>query len=97
VHAAQGLTGDEPLERLEPEGELAQREGALAAQRALAQALEGLRRGVLRPVDDPQVLVPAALEGRLGEALAPPGEEVARRGGSRTAGSVRATSGSSIE
>src|ERR1700712_3061092 len=68
VDAVEGLAGDEALEGLDAEGELAGRQAALAGEVAGAQALELGRVGVLRAVDQPQVLAPAALDPRLDQA-----------------------------
>src|SRR5690606_41397290 len=54
----------EPLERLESQAELANREAALSRQPPRAQPLEVLLRVGLRPGDGPQVFAPAALAGR---------------------------------
>src|SRR5687767_1232309 len=54
VDAAQWFAADEALEGLDAERKLADGERSLAAEPALAQALEVLRRGVLGPVDDAQ-------------------------------------------
>src|SRR5437763_2994366 len=79
VHAVERLVADEPLERLQPERELPLRQRALGTEAALAQPLEVLGRGVLAAVDDPQVLAPAALDGRLNQAgLLPADDEVER-------------------
>ena len=72
-----GSPRDEALERLDAERELAQRERALRPERRAAQPLEVLRRGVLRAVDDPQVLAAAALHRRLHEPALAARDEVA--------------------
>src|SRR4051812_19569771 len=61
VDAAERLAADEPLERLDPERELAMGEPALAREPPLAQPLEMLGHVVLGAVDDPEVLGSAAL------------------------------------
>ena len=68
VHAPERLALHEALEAFDPQRELAQRQRPLPRQPALAQPLEVLGQRVLRPVDDPQVLAPAALDRRLQQA-----------------------------
>jgi hypothetical protein len=75
VDAAQGLAADEAFQPLDPEGEFPQGQRTLAGEAARAQALQVFRQSVFGPVDDPEVLLPPALEGRLGEAPAATGEE----------------------
>src|SRR5262245_57134998 len=55
VEAAEGLAGDETAERFVAEGEFAQRQPALGAKAADAQAREMVRRVILRAVDDAQI------------------------------------------
>jgi hypothetical protein len=78
VDPPQWFAADEPLEGLDAEGELADGERSLAAEAAIAEALEVLGGAVLGAVDDAQVLAAAALEGRLDQALGPAGDEVER-------------------
>jgi hypothetical protein len=57
----------EALQRFHTECKFADGEGPLSAERALAQAHEVFRACVFGSVDDPKVLPPAALDGRLRE------------------------------
>src|SRR3984893_3869899 len=65
VDAAQRLAADEALQAFDAERELPQRQRALHAEAARAQPVEVRQHRVLRAVDDPQVLRPPALHGRL--------------------------------
>jgi hypothetical protein len=61
VHTSERLPLHKSLETLDPQGELAQRQRALSRKPALSQPFEVLGQGVLRSIDDPEVLAPAAL------------------------------------
>src|SRR5215211_1727747 len=78
VDAAKRLVADESLEGLDAERELANRQRPLAAESACLQAVDVGGLGVLRPVDDAEVLPPARLERRLHEPAAPAGDELER-------------------
>jgi hypothetical protein len=78
VHPPQRLPPGGPLQRLQPERVLAEGQAALSAEVAGAQPVEVLRPGVVRAVDDPQVLPPADLQPRLHQP-APAADEVGRR------------------
>src|SRR5215468_2306802 len=69
VYPEQRLAAGEPLQRLGAERELAGRQRPLAGQVAIPEPVEVGRDGVLGTVDDPQVLGPAALHPRLGDAM----------------------------
>src|SRR5437764_4832338 len=76
MDAAQRLTADEPLQCLDAERELTKGERPLPAHAARSEALQVLRRGVLRAVDNPQVLAAAALDRRLHQSAAAAGDEL---------------------
>src|SRR5262245_36759774 len=78
VDAPQRLAPHEAFERLETERELAPRERTLRGHRARAQPAHLVRRRVVRPVDDAQILAAAALDRRLHEAPATARDEVHR-------------------
>ena len=78
VDAAQRLAADEPLQALDSKGELAERQGALAGQAARTEPLQVFGGGVVRAVDDPQVLPPPALDGGLHQAARAARDEVQR-------------------
>ena len=78
VDATQRLALDETLQRLMAEEELADCERSLLAETATAQASKMLRRIVLRPAVDAQILRTTALQGRLRQPFAAPGDERAR-------------------
>src|SRR5438105_3371629 len=67
VHTPKRLLRHEPLQRLQPQRELARGQRPLGAHAAGPQPLQVLSRGVLRAIDDPQVLPPAALQRGLNE------------------------------
>src|SRR5688500_19483266 len=67
VHAPQRLLAREALQRFDAERELAQRQRPLCPEPARAEALDVRRRGVLRTVNDAQVLAPPAFDGGLHE------------------------------
>src|SRR5687768_4868749 len=71
VHAVERLLRDESFEGLDAEGELSERERPLVAQPARAEAGEVGLGGVLRAVDDPEVLPAAALDAGLRQSLRP--------------------------
>ena len=56
VDAPQRLVSHEPLQRLDAERELTERERALGVQAALTQPRQVLGKRVLRPVDDAEIL-----------------------------------------
>src|SRR5688572_16876648 len=62
VNAPERFSLDEPLEAFDPQRELPQGQRSLTRQTPLPQSLEVLGQGVLRPVNDPQILAPAALD-----------------------------------
>src|SRR5215468_5179855 len=72
VDTTQRLALDEALQRLMAEEELADRDGSLLAETATAQSCKVLRRIVLRPIDDAQILRTAALQRRLHQPFAAP-------------------------
>src|SRR5438132_9310110 len=72
VHAVQRLLPHEPLERLDPECELPDRERPLVAEVPFPKALEIFGRRVLRAVDDPEVLRTTDLDARLDQSPAAP-------------------------
>src|SRR5215472_6296942 len=78
MHAEQRLAPDEPFQRLHPERELADRQGPLAAEVALAQPVQVAGQRVFGAVDDPQVLPPPALDPGLGYTAASPGDRAGR-------------------
>src|SRR5206468_634302 len=78
VDAVQRLLAREALQRLHAQRELAQRQRALGPQAAAAQPRQVLGQGVLRAIDDAQVLAAAALQGRLGQAARACCDEVER-------------------
>ena len=59
VHAAQRLAPNESLERFDAECELAQRQRPLCGETALPETIQVLRKGVLRTIDDPEIIPPA--------------------------------------
>lgn len=65
VDTAQRFAPDEAAERFDAQGEFAEGEATLGAEAALAQPVEMVRQGVVRPVDDAQILRAAALDRRL--------------------------------
>lgn len=75
---AERLSGDKSLQSLVTEGELAEREVALAAQMPLAQPDKIVGCIIFRSVDDAQIFAAAYLERRLDEALLATADEVAR-------------------
>ena len=79
MHPPQRLAVDQPLQRLQAERVLAQRQRALAAQVPLAQPGKVARQRVVGAVDDPQVLPAAHLEARLHEPAARRPGEVGQR------------------
>ena len=68
VDAPERLPLHEPFEPFDSQRELAQSQRSLPRKPPLAQPLEVLGQRVLRPVDDPQILAPAALDRRLQKA-----------------------------
>ena len=68
VNAPERFSLHEPFEPFDPQRELAQRQRSLTRKTPLAQPLEVLGQGVLGPVDDPEILAPAALDRRLQKA-----------------------------
>src|SRR5206468_2294741 len=76
MHPAQRLPADETLQALDAQGELPESEGPLVAQAPVAQPGDVLLRGVVRAVDDPQILPTSALHGGLGETPLAPEDEV---------------------
>ena len=62
---------DEPLQAFDAQGELAQGERPLCAPGRGSATGAGSRSGVVRAVDDPQVLAAPALHGGLGKPLLP--------------------------
>src|SRR6267142_2128729 len=70
VHAAKRFVANESLEGFDAKGEFSQGERSLAAGAAIAEARKMLVGGVVRPIDDSQILAAAALHGRLDKALA---------------------------
>src|SRR5690348_3630950 len=68
VHPVQRLPGGEPVQGLDPQRVLAQRQRPLAVQAAVAQPAQVGLQQVLGPVDQPQVLRAAALHARLDPA-----------------------------
>src|SRR5215467_9992354 len=71
VHPPQRLAAGDPVEGFQAEGVLAQGQRALVCQSALAQPGQVRRLGVVRPVDDAQVLTAAHLQARLPEPFRP--------------------------
>src|SRR6516164_7434468 len=69
MHAAQRLALDEPVQRFEPERELANGQPAFGPQSALTQPIEMNRHCVVRPIDDSQILFASALDSRLNDAF----------------------------
>ncbi len=65
MDAPQRLTGDQPVHCLQPQRVLAQRQRTLPAEIAVPQPVEIARLGVVRAVDDPQVLPAAHLQAGL--------------------------------
>lgn len=70
VDAVERFPAEEALQPLNSERELPDGQGSLVGQAPLPQPLKVLRRRVLRPVDDPQVLAPAHLHSWLDQAAA---------------------------
>ena len=71
VDPPQRLPPHEPLQPLDPQGELAQGQRPLPPQAPGPEPGEVRLGRVVRAVDDPQVLPPPALHGRLGQPPAP--------------------------
>src|SRR6266540_929277 len=78
MDAAQRLAAGEAFQRLDAERELAHGEGAFGAETTAAQAVEVARLGILRAVDDAQVLTPAALHRGLDDATRAATDEIER-------------------
>ena len=70
------LPADEALQALDAQGELPEGQGPLVPQAPAPQPGNVLLGGVVRAVDDPQVLSAPALHGGLGKAPPPPQDEV---------------------
>src|SRR5215469_12040426 len=71
VHPPQRLAAGDPVEGFQAESVLTQRQRALVCQSALAQPGQVRRLGVVRPVDDAQVLTAAHLKARLPKPFGP--------------------------
>jgi hypothetical protein len=69
-----GSAGRESLERFDAEGELPQGQGALESEPPRTKTRQVARRGVLRPVNNPQVVASPALDARLDQSLWSPME-----------------------
>src|SRR5262249_41738160 len=78
VDAPQRLAADEPLERLDPQGEFAERERSLLGQSAIAEPREVLFGRVIGSVNDAELLAAAALDRRLHQTAAAAGDEFQR-------------------
>jgi hypothetical protein len=78
VDSATGFSSGEPFERLDAQGELAQRERAFGVQPAGAEPSEVLVRRVFRAVDDAQVLAATAFDGGLDETALAANDEFLR-------------------
>ena len=78
MDAPERLAAHEALQRLDAQGELADGEAALGVQAALTQALQVVRLGVVRAVDDAQVLASTAFERGLSETARPARDELQR-------------------
>lgn len=78
MDSPQRFPSDESLQALNSEGELAKGKRPFVAQTAMPQAREIFIGGVVRAIDDPQILRPAALHGGLGESLLSSKDEVQR-------------------
>src|SRR5947208_4731713 len=76
VDPAQRLPAGEPLQALDAEGELAQGEGALVAQAPVPKSGQVPVGGVVRAVDEPQVLPPPTLHSGLDQPTLTPEDEV---------------------
>src|SRR4051794_31554404 len=76
VDAIERLALDEALQRFHAKGELADGERTLGRETTTSEAFEVFGRGVLRAIDDAQVLWAATLDGRLSDPLRPLGDEV---------------------
>jgi hypothetical protein len=60
MHPPERFPSHKAFQGLDPQGELPQRQGPLDAEMTRPQALQLLRSGIFRAVDDPQVLAPPA-------------------------------------
>ena len=78
VNTSQRLALNEALEAFDAQGELPERKRAFARKSPLAQPLKMLRKGVLRPVDNPQIFAPSALNCRLEQTTRAGGDESRR-------------------
>jgi hypothetical protein len=74
VDAPEWFAAGRAFERFETEGVLAQGEGTLVAEAALAQPFQVLRLGVVGAVDDAQVLPAADFDAGLDQAATATGE-----------------------
>src|SRR5580698_10993567 len=74
VYAPERLAAGQPVDGFQPEGVLAQCQRALVAEAASTQSAEIVRLGVVRPVDDPEVLAAAHFEAGLHESPAATGQ-----------------------
>jgi len=70
VDATKGFVPDEAFQGLDAKSELAQGKRALSAKAAGAQTVEMFGKGVLRAVDDAEILAAAAFDARLDDAAA---------------------------
>jgi hypothetical protein len=78
MHAPQRLLADESLQTLDAESELAQGQRALVTQTASPQTRKVLIGGVVRTIDNPQILASPAFHGGLGQTSTAAHDEIVR-------------------
>jgi len=69
MHATQRLATNEAVQGFQAERELPQREPPLGAEAPFPQSLQLAGEGVLRPVDEPEILGATNLQRRLNETF----------------------------
>ena len=76
MNSAQRFLANEPLKGLDAEGELADREGSLAAKMTIAEVFQVWFRVVVRAEDDAQILTASAFNRGLVQALLAIADEI---------------------